>query len=205
VTRLALLGAGGHGKVVADAAQLAGWTDIEFFDDTWPSKEKHGPWPVVGDAATLLSRSKQFDGAVVTIGDCIARLRMHCALQDAGAHLTSIVHPAATVSRYARIGAGSVLMAGAIVNIEAVLGQACIVNTGATIDHECVLGDGVHVAPGAHISGNVTIGAGSWIGVGASVRQGIQIGSNVMVGAGAVVVKPVADGMTVVGSPAEPR
>jgi len=202
--RLALLGASGHGKVVADAALAAGWQDVVFFDDVWPSLENNGRWQIVGDTAALLARVHEFDGVLVSIGNCDARWQKQRSLQEAGATIAVVVHPRACVSSYARLGRGSVVMPNAVINVDACIGEAAVVNTGATIDHDCVLGNGVHVAPGAHLSGNVRVGDCSWVGVGAAVRQGVHIGARVMVGAGAAVVNEVADGVTVVGCPAKP-
>lgn len=202
--RLALLGASGHGKVVADAALACGWDEVAFFDDAWPQRTDNGPWPVAGDSAALMARLRAFQGVLVSIGDCAVRWERHQALLAAGAPLVTVVHPAATVSRHATLGLGTVVMAGAVVNIDAVVGQACIINTGATVDHDCRIGDAVHIGPGAHLSGNVEIGRGSWVGIGVAIKQGMRIGDRVMVGAGAVVVQPVPDAQTVVGNPARP-
>jgi sugar O-acyltransferase (sialic acid O-acetyltransferase NeuD family) len=188
--------------VVADAAFAVGWQQVVFFDDAWPALTAIGRWPVVGDSAALLARANAFDGIVVAIGNCAVRLRKQLELEAAGARMATIIHPRACVSPFARVAAGSVVMAGAVVNVDAHVGPAGIVNTGATVDHDCVLAEGVHISPGAHLSGNVTVGACSWVGVGAAVRHGGRIGSGVMIGAGAVVVKPVEDGATVVGNPA---
>lgn len=200
--RLALLGAGGHGKVVADSALCAGWQEVVFFDDAWPSLQACGPWPVQGGSDQLAQRLSDFAGVLVTIGNSAIRLDKLRWLQGLGAPLVSVIHPGAIVSRYASIGAGSVIMPGAVVNVEARLGLACIINTGASVDHECQLADGVHLSPGATLSGQVSVGQASWIGAGAVVRQGLSVGCKVTVGAGAVVVRPVADALTVVGNPA---
>lgn len=200
---LALLGASGHGKVVADAAAEAGWQAVVFFDDAWPDVSVNGHWTVAGNTASLLARLNEFDGVLVTIGHCAVRWEKHKILRAAGARLATVVHPRASVSAFARLGAGTVVMASAVVNVDALIGEAGIVNTGATVDHDCALAHGVHVSPGAHLSGNVVVGGCSWVGVGSVIRQGIRIGSGVMVGAGAVVVKSVADGLTVIGNPAQ--
>lgn len=201
---LALFGASGHGKVVADTALAAGWERVLFFDDAWPAVDDNGHWPVVGNMASLLSRLGEFDGAVVSIGNCVVRWQKQHLLQAAGAKMAIIVHPGSCVSRFATLGPGTVVLAGAVVNVDAVIGEAGIINSGATVDHDCSLAYAVHVSPGAHLSGNVTVGACSWVGVGATVRQGLRIGEAVMVGAGAVVVKNVSDLTTVVGCPAAP-
>jgi sugar O-acyltransferase (sialic acid O-acetyltransferase NeuD family) len=202
--RLAILGASGHGKVIADMALQLGYTDVVFFDDAWPSKSSISRWSVVGTIETLLGSVTDFDAVIVGIGDNRIRLEKYAVLTAANAPLVTVVHSAAVVSDFVQIGIGSVICAGAIVNVDAVLGAAVIVNTGATVDHDCRLADGVHIAPGAHLSGDVHIGESSWIGVGACVKQGIHIGSDVMVGAGADVVSDIPDGVTVVGNPARP-
>ncbi len=202
--RLALLGASGHGKVVADAAIAADWQEVVFFDDAWPNVEQNGHWPVVGDTAALLARVHEFDGVMVSIGNSEVRWQKQRSLQEADGIIPTVVHPRAYVSPYARLGPGSVVMANAVINADAVVGEAAIINTGATIDHDCVLGKGVHISPGAHLSGNVSVGDFSWVGVGAAVRQGTRIGSYALVGAGAVVVSAVAERSTVVGCPAKP-
>jgi sugar O-acyltransferase (sialic acid O-acetyltransferase NeuD family) len=200
--RLALLGASGHGKVVADMALASGWDEVTFFDDAWPERSQNGPWPVVGNGAMLMATHYEFQGVIVSIGDCAVRWSKHLELEAAGACLVTVVHPAATVSSRASLGLGSVVMAGAVVNIDARTGQAVIINTGATIDHDCWLADGVHVCPGTHLSGNVRIGKCTMVGVGVAVKQGIVIGDSAVIGAGAVLVRPVNDGAVVAGNPA---
>lgn len=198
---LAVLGAGGHGRVVADCAERLGWSQIAFFDDN-PDAEKPGPWELAGTGADLLASVMDFDAFIVGIGNNRIRLERQQALVAAGGRVATLIHPAATVSRHAVIGAGSVVFAGAVVNPGAAVGLACILNTGCGIDHDDRLADGVHVSPGAHLGGGVSVGEASWIGLGASVREGISIGRDVRAGAGAVVVRNIADGLTVVGNPA---
>ena len=199
---LAILGASGHGKVVADMAECSGWNSIEFFDDNWPTLQRNGHWSVVGNTSALLERLEQFAGVVVAIGANNVRHLKLLELHAAGARLCTLIHPAATVSRYASIDYGSVVFAGAVVSADASIGSGAILNTGCSVDHDCVLGSAVHISPGARLAGGVNVGNQSWIGIGANVRQMVSIGSGSTIGAGAAVVSNIGDNMTAVGVPA---
>ena len=201
--RLAILGASGHGKVVADSAEYSGWQEIEFYDDAWPECHMNSKWPVVGDTSALLNNLTSYDGVVIAIGDNYARLIKHAELIASGAKLVNIIHPGTQVSKHAELGIGNVVMAGAVINIDSRLGDSCIVNSGATIDHDCIIGNGVHISPGAHLAGGVVVGDSSWIGMGANICQLVKIGNDTMVGAGAVVIKDIAGQCTVAGVPAK--
>ncbi|AXM95956.1 acetyltransferase [Pseudomonas plecoglossicida] len=199
---LAILGASGHGKVVADTAEACGWKNILFFDDAWPAIVANGPWTVAGTSSDLFNRLKEFSGVIVAIGNNTVRYAKLVELIAAQAPLVTLVHPRSVLSPYARLGVGSVVFAGAVINAGAVIGRGAIINTGCSVDHDCQLGEGVHVSPGAHLAGGVVIGDKSWIGIGATVRQLICIGSNVTVGASSGVVRDVPDNIVVVGVPA---
>ncbi len=203
MSRLAILGASGHGKVVADAAECCGWQVVDFFDDAWPRVVSNGAWQVVGDTAMLKSSLQHYDGVLVAIGNNAVRYRKMLELEELGGRLCSILHPAATISRHAVIDKGVVILAGAVVNAGADIGPGVILNTSCSVDHDCVLGACVHISPGARLAGGVKVGDLSWIGIGASVRQLINIGRHVTVGAGGVVVSDVADSLTVIGVPAK--
>jgi sugar O-acyltransferase (sialic acid O-acetyltransferase NeuD family) len=200
--RLAILGASGHGKVVADTAECCGWQTIEFFDDAWPQVASNGVWPVVGTTNDLLKRAREFDGVLVAIGNNSVRRTKIDQLKAVGAQLPVLVHPASIVSRYATIGPGTVVFGSAVVNAYASVGEGSILNTGCSVDHDCIVGACVHISPGARLAGAISVGDESWIGIGASIRQVLRIGSNVIVGAGAAVVCDISDNMTVTGVPA---
>lgn len=203
MSSIAILGGGGHGRVVADCSEACGYKRVDVFDDD-ARQTMSGPFAIAGTGADLLARCTDYDDVVVAIGNNIVRADRQGALQAAGANMGVLIHPKATVSRHATLGPGTVVFAGGVVNIGAELGRAVIINTGATIDHDCRLADGVHVAPGAHVAGGVEIGEGAWVGVGAAVREYVTIGNRVFIGAGAVVVNSVPDDATVVGNPARP-
>lgn len=203
--RLLIGGAGGHGRVLADAALSSGaFADVAFLDDRFPGLVIPEGWPVIGKLADLKLLRAQFDHYAAGFGNSNLRLSTLRSARDLGYSLPSIRHESSHVSRYATVDAGCVLLAGSIINIGARVGVGCIINVGASVDHDCVLDDGVHICPGAHLGGDTAIGFCSWFGIGAVTRQGVKIGREVTVGAGAVVVADVADGTTVIGNPAKP-
>jgi len=200
--RLAVLGASGHGKVIAEIAELLGW-NVTFFDDAFPEISKLEVWQVKGTTADLLALLSGFDGCIVAIGNNEIRLDKTLMLEAKQANLVALIHPSAVVSQYSQIGDGAVVMAGAVINPFASIGLASIINTGATVDHDCVLGDGVHISPGANVAGTVSIGNESWVGIGAIIKQGLLIGEKVTVGAGAVVVSNLPSNVVAIGVPAK--
>lgn len=201
---LAILGASGHGKVVADLAGCCGWEDILFFDDAWPKVLSNGYWPVVGDSSILIERLDTFSGVIVAIGDNAIRSEKLSWLSNLLAPIVTLIHPSAVISQYAELGSGIVVMPGVVVNVSCKIGSGVILNTGCSIDHDCTIGAYVHISPGARLAGGVQVGTQSWIGIGASVRQSVQIGQGVVVGTGAAVVADLPNNTLAVGVPAKP-
>lgn len=199
--RLAILGAGGHGRVVAESAAALGWS-ISFFDDD-RTGDVDG-WPIIGNSVVLTVKAVGFDGVIVGIGTNRLRLEWMDRLAVAGAQLATIIDATSYVSRSASLGQGSFLAPGSIVGVGATLGAGCIINTSASVDHDCCLADGVHLSPGARLSGAVTIGQASWLGTGSAVRNNVVIGRDVIVGVGGVVIGDIGDDQTVIGVPARP-
>lgn len=200
--KLAIIGASGHGKVIADLAEVLGYS-VFFYDDAWPSLTANSRWSVIGDTQVFLQNRQYYIGAVIGIGNNAIRQKITHTLEKQGVRLLSLIHPSAVVSQYASIGDGTVVFAGVAVNADAVVGCGVILNTNCSIDHDCVLGDFAHVSPGANLAGGVTVEKLAWVGIGACVHQQTTIGGAAMVGAGAVVLKDVPAGATVVGNPAK--
>jgi len=202
---LLILGAGGHGKVVAETAEANGdWDKIAFLDDDFARLNGTLRWPVVGGMKDVAGLREEYVAAIVAIGRTETRLKLLELVSTAGFSLPALIHPRAWVSSSAKVGAGSVVFAQGVIQADACLGRGVIVNTSASVDHDCTLADGVHVCPGVHLGGSVTVGEGSWLGIGCAIMHGIRVGRGVTVGAGAVVLKDVADDLTVAGCPAQP-
>lgn len=202
MSKLAILGASGHGKVVADIGLLNGYQEILFFDDRWPELKQCGQFPVVGNTATLLENSRAFDGIAIGIGNNDVRFCKFSEIQTGGGHFPLLIHPRATVASSASLGAGTVVMAGAVINPDTQVGDVCIVNTLASVDHDCVLGNAVHICPKTALAGGVAVGDRAWVGIGSSVIQGMVIGSAARVGAGSVVISDIPQNKTYFGVPA---
>src|SRR5690554_644353 len=200
---LAMLGASGHGKVLADIAELTGWEEIDFYDDAWPQVEVNGAWNVLGVTDTLIDKVSDYEGVIVAIGNNSIRYEKLKQLKEVGAKIATLIHPSAVISQYSSIDEGSVVVAGAVVNPYTTIGMGAIINTSSSVGHDCSLGDGVHICPGARLAGGANIEDLCWIGLGSSVRQLVTVGAASVVGAGAVVVSDVPKGSTVVGIPAK--
>ncbi|WP_167632358.1 acetyltransferase [Mariprofundus ferrooxydans] len=203
MNQLLILGAGGHGKVMAEAAEAQGaWQHIALLDDRHALLDGTLRWPVLASIERAGHFVSEYSHAAVAVGDSKRRLEWLDMLAGLGFCIPTLIHPAAWVSPSASLAEGCVVMANATVQADARLGRGSIVNTGASVDHDCSIGDGVHICPGASLGGEVIIGHGSWLGIGCSVIQGVRIGSHVTVGAGAAVISDIGDAMTVVGVPA---
>ncbi|SDB24657.1 transferase hexapeptide (six repeat-containing protein) [Ruminococcaceae bacterium FB2012] len=195
--KLTIIGASGHGKVVADIAKLNGYDEIEFLDDN-EELTTCGNYPVTG--STEFAYSIQ-NNVFVGIGNAIIRKKIMEKLNDKA--IVSLVHPDAVIAEDVIIGQGSVVMAGAVINPGTVIGKGCIINTCSSVDHDCIIADYVHIAVGAHLCGTVTVGESTWIGAGATVSNNVTICRKCMIGAGAVVVKEIKEEGTYVGVPSK--
>lgn len=195
MNRLIIIGASGHGKVIADIAVRNGYTDIVFLDDDETIIECAG-FPVIGKTG----EAKSINGdKIVAIGNAKIRECIQVKLND----LVTLIHPAAIISRRVKIGIGTVIMAGAVINSDVLIGDGCIINTGSTVDHDCKIDSYVHVSVGAHVAGTCKIGKDTWIGAGATVSNNVNISSGCMIGAGAVVIKNLEETGTYIGVPAK--
>lgn len=202
--QLAIVGASGHGKVIADIAEQLGFT-VKFYDDAYPTKTHIEHWPIQGTCADLIALHTTPIDVVVAIGNNEIRQQKIQLLQKNSFNLITLIHPTAVISKYAVIAAGTVVFAGAIINAFAKVGEGCIINTSAVVEHDCTLGDFTHICPNVALAGGVVVGSKSWVGIGSQVRQLITIGDNCLIGAGSTVVKNIPNNATVFGSPAVPR
>jgi sugar O-acyltransferase (sialic acid O-acetyltransferase NeuD family) len=198
--KLIIIGASGHGKVVADIAiKMNEWQSIKFLDDDESIKTSMG-LEVIGKVADAFTYKEEVD-FFVAIGSNAVREKVQEELIDEGLNLVSLVHPSAVIGTDVEIGIGTAVMAGVVINSSTRIGTGCIINTSSSLDHDNVIEDYVHISPGVSLAGTVKVGRLSWIGIGSVVSNNVNIYSGCKIGAGTVVVKDITEPGTYVGVP----
>ena len=198
--KLLIIGASGHGKVIADIAlKMNKWKSMAFLDDDENIKQSMSI-EVIGKSNDAFKYIQDYD-IFVAIGNNSTRERIQEKLEKLGASIPVLVHPGATIGKQVEIGFGTAVMAGVVINCCTRIGKGCIINTGATIDLDNIIEDYVHIPPGANLAGTVRVGKGAWVGIGSVVSNNISIVGNSTIGAGAVVMKDIDEVGTYVGVP----
>lgn len=214
MTPLILFGAGGHAREVAQVvhdinhAQPGTWQLLGFMADpeAVASNPKPLPAPLLGNSQQALAAHPDAQ-CIIAVGDAQARrsIAARLLLQHPGLRFAILVHPRAWVASGVRVGQGSVVFAGTLINVDATLGAHNSINLACTISHDCVLGDCVSLGPGVHMAGAVTLGEAVDVGTGACFRPHVSVGANAVIGAGAAVVRNLPANCTAVGVPARLR
>ena len=194
---LILIGIGGHARSCIDVIdqqdqyQIAGL--IGMPDEV---KTQHFGYSVIGTDNDLPELTKTCQYALITVGQIKTaehRIRLYQHAIQLGFQLPIIIAPTAHVSRHARLGEGSIVMHGAIINAGARVGNNCIINTGALIEHDVTVKDNCHISTGSILNGDVTVGAGSFIGSCSVIKEGVAIGKSCLVGMGLTVRHNLSD------------
>ena len=202
--RLVIVGAGDHGRVLADLARACDHEPIGFVQPGHADARSVDGLPIIGSVDDPAPWITPDLGFTIGLGDNRERAAAFDRCVALGLEPLSLVHPSVVVLGGAEIGAGAQVCAGAVIGLAARIGPDVIVNTGATIDHDDVLGAHAFVGPGAHLAGNVTVETGAHIGLGALVRERARIGAWSYVAAGGVVINDVPPSVRVAGVPARP-
>ena len=198
---IALIGAGGHAKVVFDAIFSTKQHEVIGFVDDNPqlAGTKFFNLPVVNQIELL----DGVEGYIAAIGDNAVRKAKYELYKNRGYLPVNAIHRSAIISPYASIGNGVVAFANVIVNPGSHIGDNVILYTACTIDHDCQISKHAYISPGCNLSGRVNIGTGAFLGTGAVVLPQISIGEWSIIGAGAVVTKDIPAHVTAVGVPAK--
>lgn len=195
--KLIIIGASGHGKVVADIAKKNGYEEIKFLDDD-RSKKQNGIYEVIGTSEDIDKYLNEYD-FFVGIGNNKVRKRISKLLTANNIMQPILIHPSAVIDKTVVIEEGTVVMANVVINADAKIGKQCIINTASTVDHDCVIGNFSHISPGVNIAGTVCIGNTCWIGIGSSIINNISICDECIIGAGSVVINSIRKKGTYVG------
>lgn len=194
--RLAVIGASGYSREVADLIEACGHTVAGFEDASLVGEHRPTGLPITADVDSIES-----DAVTIAIGDCEVRSAKYTELSERYS-FPVLQHPSAIVSEHATLGDGTHVMQNVVVNSTATVGANVILNVGCCIAHDCVVGAHSHIAPGVLMSGGSSVGERCFLGAGAILLPGVRVGTGCTVGAGAVVRGDVPDGQTVVGVPA---
>jgi acetyltransferase EpsM len=207
--KLVIFGAGGHGKVVGDAALEAGMSLVGFVDNRYgvdllglPVLATVREFTDAIDAEGDLTESDQI-GFIVAVGSNETRQRLFNDALAQGLYPVSVIHPKATISTDATIEDGTYVGAQAVVNAGAYIGENAIINTRATVEHDCVVGAHAFVAPSAVMLGESRLGEGSLLGANATLGVRLTVGEWTRIGEGAVVKEDIPSDVVALGIPAK--
>lgn len=186
--RLIILGAGGHGKCVAEAAiAMDIWGGICFLDDCWPEIPQLLNGSLLGRTDHLGQIAQQHDQVIVAIGNNTLRQQLQNKLIKEGYSIATVIHPSAVVSPTAVIDAGSVVLALAVLGSHASIGQGCIVNVHTTVDHDVKISDFAHLGIGVRLCAGSTIGPSAWLQAGCITIYQAQVAKDQIVSVGTIV------------------
>ena len=207
LVRLIIIGAGGHGRVVADVAREAGMTPCAFVDCDPPAETVDGLPVFVSfeEAVTQCAPDGATPAFISAIGDNHNRAKEYERALAAGLEPAQVIHPTATISDSATIGPGVFVGPQAVVNTAARIGKNAIINTAAVVEHDCTVGAHAFVAPGAVLCGASSVGDYSFVSAGAVIIPLVSVGSNALVAAGAVVTNNYPNNVRLFGIPAKAR
>ena len=194
--KLIIVGASGHGKVIADIARLNGYEEIKFLDDDI-NKTYNGKYEVIGITDDIDKYVDEYDFSI-GIGDNKIREKIYLKIKG---KIPVLIHPRSIIGEDVEIKEGTVVMANAVINSGTYIGKCCIINTSSSVDHDCYINDFAHICPGTNIAGGVKIGKYSWLGIGSCIKQYISKCDNCLIGAGSVVIKNIMESGSYVGVP----
>lgn len=192
--KVIIIGAGGHGKVIADIVKRSGDEIAGYLDD-----QKTG----VFNGYRILGTTKaigKWDGFYFA---AVGNNRTRQSIMNRDVKWYSAIHPSAVIAEDVVLREGIAIMANAVINAGSQIGRGAIINTAATVDHDCVIKEFAHISPGVHLAGTVTVGERTWLGISAAVINNATIGNDVVIGAGAVVLDSINAQGTYLGIPAK--
>lgn len=201
---LLIIGCGGHGRVVLDAAlKMNVWNNIAFVDDTYPKVRNINSIKVLSKIKNINKLNKNWKYIIIAIGDNFIREKIKIFINNYNFSFANIIDPSVSISAHAKIGKGNVILANSILATGSIIKNNSIINHGAIIDHDCFIGSNTHICSEVTMSGNVKIGNNVFIGLSTSIINGVHIGNNVKIGAHSLINKSIISNKLAYGIPAK--
>lgn len=191
-----LVGFGGHAKSVIDSIEKAGQYKIIGYTDIETGNEYRGCQYLGSDDVLQQYFDRGIKYVFISVGYMgkgDLRCRLYEKVKNIGYSLPAIIDVSAQIAEDVRIGEGSFVGKGAIINSDAAIGKMCIINSGAIVEHDCEVDEFSHISVGTVLCGNVNVGRSAFVGANATVIQGRTIGNHCIVGAGTVVRRDLED------------
>lgn len=194
--KVAIVGAGSHAIMLRELIINDGFKFVGYFDE---KKKKNIHEKVLGNLNDLKLFKNKIDLILLGIGDNHKRASVYKKLKKENYKFLTFIHSSVKICKSSKIGEGSVILMGSIVNSNVLIKEACIINSGSIIEHDCHIDFSTHVCPGSYLAGNVKVGKFSFIGIGSRIIQNIKVFDDVVVGAGSIILKNIKKACTVKG------
>jgi sugar O-acyltransferase (sialic acid O-acetyltransferase NeuD family) len=204
--RILIFGSSGHARSIAEILERLDYEIVGFIDSYLPKGQKVLNYKTIGNEKTLINCEKLYGttNVAIGVGDIKGRYNVveKIRILNPNINFPAIISPEATISKYAKIGDGTVIFSNSLVNVECVIGKFCIINSASIVEHNTQIYDFCTISPGVNIGGNVIIDKFSFIGSSATIIQKRTIGKHAVIGAGATVTKNIPENVLAVGMPA---
>lgn len=185
--RLLIIGAGGHGRCVAEAATQSGLFEIVgFLDDAYDKSMVNVGCQLIGKSTDFENHREKCDSVFVAVGNNILREQLSLKLMKSGVISDNIIHPSAFVSPQVEMGRGCVIFAGSVIGPRTSLGNGVIVNCGAVIEHDASIHDFGHMGINTSMSSGSILGRGAWMKAGSILGHGAHLMDGAVLSMGAV-------------------
>lgn len=189
--KIFVIGSGGHAEACIDVIekqkkfQVIGLIDIK-------KKKLFGKYKVISNLDNLEKLKKRTKFVHIGIGQIKSpklRIRIYKKFLKLGFKFPTIISPFAIISKYAKIGDGSIIMHGSHIGPNVKIGSNCIINNFANIEHGCSIDDNCHISTAAIVNGKVRIKEGSFIGSRSVLKESITLSKNSFIKMGSIISK----------------
>ena len=195
--KIAIIGTGGHSRVVSEIIKKKYKFIIHYFDD----KIFQSQISIQGNTDLLLKNIKDYKYIFIAIGDNSNRKYFFTKFIKYENKMIPLVDESASLQNGVKLNYGTIVFPKVCINANTIIGKGCIINTNSVIEHDCQIGDFTHISPSSTVLGSVKIGSCSLVGANATILNNIEVEKNVIIGASTIVLKNILKNKKVVGNP----